>query len=451
MSKKNECMHYQKCLENETISIPPQFRPGCTEESDLDDIDTSRHTDRHCHEAEKRTLWPFVWQMVARVEELDDPGDYIVYDIVDQSFIVVKTEDNEIKAFYNSCLHRGRSLVENNGCVTEFKCPYHGFSWRLNGKLKSIPSAWDFKQFAARPKSETCLPEVLVDSWGGFIFINMDLNAIPLKAYLGVLPEHFNRWPIEKSKKVLHVSKKIPANWKTTQEAFMESLHARGIHQQMLPYIGDEYTQYDTYGENISRAMTVIGVSSPALAEKLSEEKIAESYLGNNLDKKTEGLLRSTTDARKTLITIKRERISKKLNIDMSDFLDSEIIDEYMYCVFPNFSPWKGLDSTMIYRFRPNGDDHRSCIMDVIFLSCSTSDDKYERPKTTCLGLDEPFSNAKELGGLATVLDQDVDNLVYVDKGLRAAKKKRMLLSGYQEKIIKNFHSTLDKYLKVSE
>jgi len=67
------------------------------------------------------------------------------------------------------------------------------------------------------------------------------------------------------------------------------------------------------------------------------------------------------------------------------------------------------------------------------------------------LGLDEPFSNAKELGGLATVLDQDVDNLVYVAKDLRAAKKKRMPLSDYQEKIIKNFHSTLDKYLNVSE
>ena len=102
---------------------------------------------------------------------------------------------------------------------------------------------------ARRRRSEWSLPEVRVGTWGGFVFINMDPDAEPLESFLGDLPEHFAKWPLEQRYKAVHVAKVFPTNWKVVQEAFMEAFHVVATHPQLLAGIGDANSQYDWNGQ----------------------------------------------------------------------------------------------------------------------------------------------------------------------------------------------------------
>jgi len=115
--------------------------------------------------------------MACREEEIPNVGDYNIYEIVGKSFIVVRTAPDEIKAFYNSCLHRGRKLVTLNGCKNEFRCPYHGIAWNNDGTFKDNPIGWDFPQWEGRDMS---LPQARVDGVSpadALSFATADLTA----------------------------------------------------------------------------------------------------------------------------------------------------------------------------------------------------------------------------------------------------------------------------------
>ncbi len=90
-------------------------------------------------------MWPRVWQMVCREEDITEVGDHIVYEIGDWSFLVMRSEPDRIKAFYNACLHRGRQLRTQSGNVSKLRCPFHGFTWDLDGSLQDVPCRWDFE------------------------------------------------------------------------------------------------------------------------------------------------------------------------------------------------------------------------------------------------------------------------------------------------------------------
>ena len=92
-------------------------------------------------------MWDRTWQMACREEHLPNVGDYIVYDVAGRSYLVVRTDPSTIQAFHNVCLHRGRLLRTEGGYrATEFRCPFHGFGWKIDGSLLNIPCAWDFPQ-----------------------------------------------------------------------------------------------------------------------------------------------------------------------------------------------------------------------------------------------------------------------------------------------------------------
>ena len=144
------------------------------------------------------------------------------YDIAEISILVVRVGPDEIKAYYNACLHRGRRLRSAAGRVSELRCPFHGFCWHLDGALKRVPSAWDFphvdaEQLRPRPRCASVV--------GRFRLHHLDPDAEPLEDFLGALPEHFERWDLENRYTEAHVEKLLPCNWKIAQESFMESFH----------------------------------------------------------------------------------------------------------------------------------------------------------------------------------------------------------------------------------
>ena len=250
---------YQDLLDADTKDAPVVLRmrnpiaPGPTF------VPVERYTSRAFHELEVEKLWKRVWQMACREEDIPEVGDHITYDIANLSVVVVRVAPDTIKAYQNICLHRGRLLKEKPGRDTELRCAFHGFAWNLDGSLKHVPCKWDFPQVDDSWK----LPEVRVDSWGGFVFVSFDLDTGPLADHLGDLSTHFERWPLEKRYKQAHVAKVLRCNWKLAQEAFMEAYHVVATHPQLLAGIGDANSQYDVFG-NFSSVGPSLRTARPA-------------------------------------------------------------------------------------------------------------------------------------------------------------------------------------------
>jgi phenylpropionate dioxygenase-like ring-hydroxylating dioxygenase large terminal subunit len=229
-----------------------------------DDVSAERYFSKEWHDREVENVWHKCWQLACREEEIPNVGDHIVYEIVHDSLIVVRTSPTEIRAYVNSCLHRGTLLRTEGGCVQSFRCPFHAWTWNLDGKLVNMHQDWDLSHVNA---DDMNLPQAQVGTWGGFVFINFDENCEPLTSYLENLPEHFDSFDLDKRYKAAHVAKIMPCNWKLAMEAFIEAYHVAIAHPQVLAYYGDSNTQYDVWPgiRHVSRMISVQGVPSPAL------------------------------------------------------------------------------------------------------------------------------------------------------------------------------------------
>ena len=356
---------YQQILDTDTHPVPDVLRRTSDVRYSDADVPVSRYTSRAFHELEKEKVWSRVWQMACRTEDIGEVGDILRYDIADRSYLIVRTAPDVIKAYYNACLHRGRMLREYDGRVNEIRCPFHGFCWELDGRLKQVPSDWDFPHVYARAE-EFQLPEVNVDTWGGFVFINPDDDCEPLAAFLGDLPDHFAGWDLENRYKSAHAAKVIRCNWKVASEAFSEALHVVATHPQILPSIGDAITQYDVWG-NFSRAISPNNVPSPHLRWTPTEQQMFDVRTDRRLGDDPVQVIPDGMTAREFTAQVGRQMWRPVVGDRVDRMCDAEFNDSIYYTVFPNFHPW-GAFNAITYRFRPNGDDHESCIMECMFL-----------------------------------------------------------------------------------
>ena len=442
IGRRSTGITYQQLLDTDPYPVPAVLRQESPQFLGNDDVPVSRYTSRAWHEREVGRLWKRVWQFACREEQLPNVGSYIVYDIANMSFIVVRSSEHEIKAFYNACLHRGRQLKDFSGRCTEFRCPFHGFTWALNGALASVPARWDFEHVV---DEEFALPEAKVGTWGGFVFINPDPDAQPLADFLGEMPEQFARWKLEDRYLQGHVQKVIRANWKIVQEAFCESYHAPTTHPQTALYLGDVNSQIDIW-DNFARVITPGGTPSPLLKWDPTEEEILRYMLDIREDEESYISLADGKTAREASAAAARERWRPVVGDMVDQWCDSEFIDNIDYTLFPNMHPW-GAYNRIVYRFRPNGDNHREALMDVYLLAPFAG----ERPRaaaTTYLGADDEWTDAPELGMLAKVFTQDSYNMPMVQKGLETTNKPGVTLANYQESKVRWLHHLLGQWVE---
>lgn len=439
---------YQDLLDKETNPVPDSLRDNTNPYLGSENIPVDRYLSREFHELEIEHVWRRTWQAVCRETEVAEPGDTHVYDITRFSIIVTRTETGTLKAYKNACLHRGRQLVDETGNYKNFRCPYHAFTWSLEGNFKGAPCKWDFPHVKG---DEFGLPEVQVDTWGGWVFINMDPKAASLHDYLGVLPTHFERWKPENSYKMIHVQKVIPCNWKVGWEAFIESYHAVATHPQILPYTDDADSQYDVWGDHISRTITALGVPSFHLKD-ITDQDIADTMLGVSamVARPTEAEVPDGMTAREFIGKQNAEAFKDNHDQPLESFAtNAERMDSILYSIFPNFAPWAGFHPNVTYRFRPNGDDHQTALMEIIVM-CQLASDA-ERPKDVparLMGENELFSEAPELGkSLGTIFDQDLHNMPMIQKGMHNVESGELVLGNYQEVRIRHYHQTIDKYI----
>ncbi len=216
----------QELIHRDGRPVPPIFAAESPAFLGDEDIPFARYTDQAFFDREMDRMWTRTWQWACREEHIPEPGDYYVYEIGAQSVIVLRDEDGLIQAYVNSCLHRGTKFRRAGapGCLTELRCPFHGWTWALDGKLKRVPSRWDVPHIEPRDFS---LPSVATGLWGGFVFINLDPEPQPFEEYIAPIPAHFANFRMADRHVALHVEKELHCNWKAAMEAFLENYHTR--------------------------------------------------------------------------------------------------------------------------------------------------------------------------------------------------------------------------------
>ncbi len=438
---------WEDILETSLTPVPAHLREDHYEYRGSDAIPAERYTSPEYFRLEREKMWPNVWQFAAREEELPQPGDYVLYENVGRSYLVVRQDDGTIRAFHNVCLHRGRKLRTESGSADQFQCPFHGFTWHKDGSLAQIPCRWDFGHLTDEKMQ---LPEAKVAVWQGFVFIRENDEGPSIEDYLAPMPEHFAQWRNEECTTAMWVGKVVNANWKVVMEAFMEAWHSVVTHPQFLGFLGDANTRYDIYGDHVNRALTPSGVLSPHLYNTgKTEQWIVDEFLKGNGRNNADGavVVPEGWTARQTLGDYFRKEFGAAANRDYSNVSDGEVIDSLVYNVFPNFSPWGGFLPTIVYRWRPWPDQDRT-LMEVRLLTRVPKGEPHPPcPAMHMLGEDEPWASFTGWGVLGSVFDQDMENLPYVQDGLKCSANNRVELGNYQEIRIRQFQQTLDKYL----
>ena len=396
--------------------------------------------------AEYELLWSKVWQWACHVDHIPEPGDYFVYDIGDLSSLIVRTNDGSIKAYYNACMHRGTQLKQPGTCgfSKELRCPFHGWTWSLEGQLVDLPGSWDFPHVSQKSHQ---LPEMKVDVWEGFIFVNFDQEAEPLHEFLGVLPEHWKDWGLSDRYIGTHIRKHLPCNWKAGAEAFIEAYHVRETHS--TGQLGDEVTtQYDVFGDNVSRFIHTRGLNSPLKENPRTEDEIL-AHLSGRMFGSGEFNLPEGVRARDYYAKHVQEQMGKEYGHDFTQLSESLTLDSIEYFLFPNAFFFPGLSLPMVYRFRPDPKSPDHCYFDLIFMRPRPSDGKAPNPPEVIhLDIDVSYSTVEGVGPLGRIYDQDTANLAAQTRGFKSSFKRGQTLGNYQEVRVRHLQNRVRDYLE---
>ena len=403
-------------------------------------IPKTRYTSPDFMQREWDGMWTRTWLMAGRESDVAQPGDYFTFEIGPESFLVVRQGDGSLHATYNVCLHRGLRLVEpGRGNAAQFRCGFHGWVYGRDGALRTVTDAAAFPTDLVG--DGRCLRPLRCETWGGFVFVNMDGEAEPLLDYLGVIPEHLDAYHFESQSILQDVTLEIDCNWKTCVDAFNEAYHVQTTHPDMLGYSDDVDVQIDCY-ERHSRFIFKIGLVSPRLRdrEQLTErmrELIMRSH-GVNPD-----TFRGTAkDVRPSIVQSMRDEIGPSMGLDFSALADAQLIDDFHYTIFPNVTLNIHARGFWLFRHRPHESDPNKMYFDfqnLVWLpNAELPRPAHERHRA------DDYRFATMPGGY--VLDQDMHNLPRIQAGMNSRSYENLLL-GDQEIRIRHFHQTLMQYV----
>jgi nitrite reductase/ring-hydroxylating ferredoxin subunit len=410
--------------------------------------------------AENDKLWGKVWQIACRVEEVPNIGDFVTYDIVDESIIIVRSTSDRIEAFYNVCQHRGRRLTEGCGNARQFRCNFHGRRYRLDGENVFVNDrrAWGEKLTPENTK----LPSVKCETWGGWVWINMDPDCEPLLEFLEPATSLLGPFEFDRMRYRWRQRLTFPCNWKTALEAFSESHHAAITHPQLNRYGVIPFWFCRTQGKH--------GWHGPAVSSNLGAGLRAESGGTGHGDVRVliwewltclmQEVNGCTTD---TMINAAK-RLTDELpegtppgevfahlnaSAEREDaargVIWPQIDPEHMqksgsdWHLFPNSVIVHGLTSVLCYRSRPNGSDPNSCIFETYVI------ERYPvggEPKTEWEFIPDPKDPR-----WPRVYQQDFDNMPQVQKGMKSRGFKGPRPNPRAEVAIAHFHKILADYM----
>ena len=405
-------------------------------------------------EAERKLLWPKVWNWAARAEDMPDPGDFVTFEIGRESFVVVRGKDMRLRAFFNVCPHRGNRLVsaETGSLPGGFTCPFHSWKFGLDGTNTHVTDRETF-----RPEAlcrDLGLTEVRCETWEGFVFINMDADAAPLIEHVGVLADHALPYKLADMRIMRRMQAVWEANWKVGLDGFNEAYHVHAIHPQILGIFNDYHAQIDCYPHGMTRMTTKFAHESPRIGSDGLNGDLRWAMQDVGLD--PDSFSGRMEEVRPAVQQAKRAQ-AHALGIDWSAFTDNQLTDDWNYCLFPNMHMGLHPEGVSLLYFRPHASDPRKFILDVIVMMHPQKDSAIKPP--AYMGLPEGWDISGEEraetivvdwrdGGLGQLFDQDSSLFREVQLGLESAGFRGAILSE-QEQRIGHFHAELERYLGI--
>ncbi|HEX4170121.1 MAG TPA: aromatic ring-hydroxylating dioxygenase subunit alpha [Bryobacteraceae bacterium] len=419
--------------------------------------------------AEKEKLWGRVWQYACRVDEIPARGDFVVYTLVDQEFLVVRVDEATVKVYRNFCPHRGTALGVGDGCFSggEIMCPFHGWRWNLKGENTFILDR-EGVNGGSYSEDDVKLREVPSALWAGLVFLNPDPTAAgtfddfiaPLRAIVEPLE-------LERMKLVWHKRIRSPANWKATLGAFQEGYHTQATHPEMARVWQKttgtaKTTQNRAYfayqnGHGRFRVPEELGQIKGTVASGVNvltgrqalEGMIAELTVGRRSmecwvgdeDLAVAESLRDSVEERHTgaevgamFATALRDHYDRRGRF-MAPM--DELSKTISITVFPNtiFMPLFG--NLLMYRCRPISHDPNESVFELFSL------------RTLAEGEAVPAVKVEDIGPheLPFLFRQDFGNIPRVQRGLRSDGCLSTLMHTRQEALILNLHHEVEKYL----
>lgn len=440
-----------------TLSMLPKGleRPVKLEEVALrgDVVCSDRYTDLDYLKKEFQEVWFKTWNIGGMAYQMPEPGDYLTTEIGIASVIMTRQEDGSVLAYHNACPHRGMVITEApDGNTSQFQCPYHGWQFGLDGVVKAVPDEDDFPQ--GSPCGKARLKPIQCVERFGFIWFNMDDNAVSLEEHLGEqIVADLDSYHCENMIRVLNITAEATCNWKVITDNFNESYHVQQLHPGLLPYITAAYAecQYDLFPGGHNRGWFPSFLPSAGhgcdeggkLIEPMKSMAAAwgidsDEYIGREAWKQLR------LDVQKA----KLEQYAEKGYPHYAHLTDYQTTDYVIYNVFPNNVLTGAPDGMQLLRPRPHPTDPNKCLFDHWWLV-----HPIEGQTTTpspAGGPDLPFEDAdheqikfgeKTLG---TTADEDLSVASLQQRGLASPGFQGYYLPN-QERRVQNFHEWLNQ------
>jgi choline monooxygenase len=208
------------------------------------------YRDPQIESLEHQSVFAGTWQAIGRLDQLKNKGDFFTADIANEPIVVVRGDDLQLRAFFNVCRHHAAAVVpESQGCAKQFRCPYHGWTYGIDGALKGMV---EFDGVCNFDRADNGLVPIRVDTWENFVFVNLDGKAMPLQKFLGAVPELVA--PLQLTKKLNYFDRRVyplNCNWKVYVDNYLDGgYHVPHAHKGLSSVI--EYTKYTI--ENFERS-----------------------------------------------------------------------------------------------------------------------------------------------------------------------------------------------------
>jgi len=412
-------------------------------------IPSQRYYDQAFFELENEKLWPHVWQMACRLEEIPEIGDYTEYTILARSVIIVRTKTG-VKAFHNACRHRGVRLATGPGnCKSAgFICPFHG--WRFNadgentfvfGKQVFSPELLD--------KAEINLVPCRIDFWAGCAFINFDDDAPGLRESLGPVAERMEARHADHLKMDWWYGTILPTNWKLAMEAFQEGYHTMKTHPQLhrLSALGNSYGN-DADGLTINRGLTgkqtvnmhvdFMARLSSGMGGMVHESEIAVMERLRDMDVPDDPMAATMAFYGRAHEEITKDALARGAPMFDIGKVAQEVEFHAVEFMFPHYFLLPMMGAMSSYRIRPLTAE--TCLFEIWSLVLRPEGEAYDTPKQPTM---LPYNSPE----FPEIPQQDYFNLPLQQLGLHAGGFDYMRLSKDTEGMISNYQRLVDGYL----
>lgn len=423
-------------------------------------LETQPYTSREYLEREWESIWTRTWLFAGLAADLEEPGDYFVYEVGPESIVLILDESCEIRAHYNVCQHRGNRIFSNErGAVNEIACPYHGWRYGLDGRLAHVPDSERFCP-SVDPEARSLKP-VRVEVWAGLVWINMNPEAAPLAKFLGLIIDQLTPFHFEKMLVVKHQTVSIGANWKTAKDNFLEQYHVDFIHPQHASLVDCYNSTNELWPYGHSRTQTTGFVTNPRYPIPEDPTIIMKlALMGFGMD--PEAFNGRLPDVRGAVPAQKR-KIGSEMGMDYSALSDEQLTDIWQYDIFPNLFMTVRAEEVWIFGPRPHPKDPDQCYFDKWTLQIP-KEIAFDEERGYSLGIDpsmaratgserpdrEVFTREDVIAGrnsMTITVDQDIHYLNDMQAGMHSRGFDHAILNE-DEARVQHFHDWAEEWME---